>query len=147
MLSSRREAMAAASCAAALAAIGISPANAGPLRAPHNEIDRELRLRISDGFSRQTWAHSGQQWTETRDTLSMHEDEIVRVSIFNDTPSVRVISFGDTRPHLRIRPGEGASIDLFVDQLDPFEIAVVGQPPLSRPVKVRASYGAYANVV
>lgn len=139
MLHQRREAMAAASCTATLAAIGITPTAAPPTRAAHNEFDRELRLTVGDGFTRQTWVRAGQQWSETRDTLSMHEDEIVRVRIYNDTASVRVISFGDTRPMLRIRPREIATLDLFVDSLVPFEISVVGQPPLSRPVKVRSA--------
>jgi hypothetical protein len=43
---------------------------------------------------------------------------------------------------LRIRPGETACIDLLVDSLEPFEIAVVGQPPLSRPVHVRPNQNA-----
>jgi hypothetical protein len=144
MLSSKREAMAAASCAATLAGIGISPASAAPVRAPNNEIDRELRLAISDGFARQLWVNGGGSWTETRDVLAMHEDEIIRVVIFNDTPGVRVISFGDNRPHLRIRPGEMKSLDLAIDSSEPFTIAVVGQPPISRPVKVRANDSASA---
>ncbi len=137
MLSSKREAMAAAGCAATLAGIGITPANAPPTRAARDEFDRELRLSIGNAFSRQTWVQSGRQWSETRDALSVAEDEIIRVRIFNDTPGVRVVSFGDARPMLRIRPDEWATIDLFVEDGEPFEIAVVGQPPLSRPVKVR----------
>ena len=35
-------------------------------------------------FTRQTWVRAGQQWSETRDTLSMHEDEIVRGMGHND---------------------------------------------------------------
>lgn len=139
MLHSRRAAMAEASCTATLAAIGISSAAAAPTRMTQGQIDRELRLWVSDGFSRQTWNDNGDVWTETRDTLAMREDEIVRISILNDTPSVCVISFGDRRPMLRIRPGEASSVDLFVDSREPFEIAVVGQPPMSRPVRVRAS--------
>lgn len=137
MLSSKREAMAAAGCAATLAGIGITPVDAPPTRASRDEFDRELRLSIGDAFSRQTWVHGGRQWSETRDALSMHEDEIVRVRIFNDTPGVRVVSFGDGRPMLRVRPGEWATLDLFIEGGEQFEIAVVGQPPLSRPVKVR----------
>lgn len=129
--------MAANSCAATLAGIGITPAGAQPMRAPRNEIDRELRLSISEAFARQTWVQSGRAWTETRDVLAMHEDEIVRVIVFNDTPGVRVISFGDHRPHLRVRPGEMQALDLFIDSLESFVIAVVGQPPLSRPVRIR----------
>ena len=131
--------MAEASCTATLAAIGITPRTLQPPRLTQGHIDRELRLWVSDGFTRQSWKEDGQAWTETRDRLVMREDEIIRVGIFNDTPSVRVISMGDKRPMLRIRPGETAAIDLFVDSLEPFEIAVVGQPPLSRPVKVRPS--------
>jgi len=137
MLHSRRAALAANNCAATLAGIGITPAGVRPMRAPHNEIDRELRLSISEAFARQTWVQGGRAWTETRDVLAMHEDEIVRVIVFNDTPGVRVIAFGDHRPHLRIRPGEMQALDLFIDSLEPFAIAVVGQPPLSRPVSVR----------
>lgn len=138
MLVERRDAMAAASCAATLAGIGIMPAHARPARAAHNEYDRELRLTISDAFSRQTWVQGGRAWTETRDVLAMQEDEIVRVIVFNDTQGVRVISFGDGRPHLRIRPGEMQALDLFVDNVEAFVIAVVGQPPMSRPVRVRS---------
>ena len=139
MLHSRHTAMAEASCVATLAAIGITPRTTLPPRITQEHCDRELRLWVSDGFARQSWKEDGQIWQETRDRLVMREDEIIRVGIFNDTPSVRVISMGDKRPMLRIRPGETASIDLFVDSVDPFEIAVVGQPPLSRPVRVRPS--------
>jgi hypothetical protein len=142
MLSSKRDAMAAASCAATLASIGIMPADTRPTRAANNEFDRELRLTISDAFSRQMWVSSGRSWIETRDVLAMNEDEIVRIIVFNDTPAVKVISFGDNRPHLRIRPGEMKSLDLTVDSREPFTIAVVGQPPMSRPVKVRADASA-----
>lgn len=145
MLSFKREAMAAAGCAATLAGIGITPINAPPTRAQRDEFDRELRLSIGNAFSRQTWLRAGQQWSETRDALSFHEDEIIRVRIFNDTPGVRVVSFGDTRPMLRVRPNEWATIDLFVEGGETFEIAVVGQPPLSRPVKVRPDASATAG--
>ena len=144
MLHARRAAMAEASCAATLAAIGITSANAAPRRMTQGEIDRELRLWVSDGFCRQTWNEQGHVWSEVRDKLVMREDEIVRISILNDTPSVCVISFGDRRPLLRIRAGEAAAIDLFVDSNEPFEISVVGQPPLSRPVKVRSNENAQA---
>lgn len=131
--------MAEASCIATLAGIGITTRTTMPPRITQGDVDRELRLWVSDGFTRQSWKEDGQVWHETRDRLMMREDEIIRVGIFNDTPSIRVISMGDKRPMLRIRPGETASIDLFVDSLEPFEIAVVGQPPLSRPVRVRPS--------
>lgn len=144
MLHARRAAMADASCAATLAAIGITSANAAPRRMTQGEIDRELRLWVSDGFCRQTWKEQGHVWSEVRDKLVMREDEIVRISILNDTPSVCVISFGDRRSLLRIRAGEAAVIDLFVDNNEPFEISVVGQPPLSRPVKVRSNENAQA---
>lgn len=137
MLLQRRAAMATASCTATLAAIGITPIAVPSARAPHNEFDRELRLMIGDGFTRQTWVQAGRQWSETRDTLAMHADEIVRIRVFNDTASVRVISFGEARPMLRVRPGQYETIDLVVDSLAPFEISVVGQPPMSRPVRVR----------
>ncbi len=144
MLHSRRAAMAEASCTATLAAIGITQRTLQSPRITQGHCDRELRLWVSDGFTRQSWKEDGEVWTETRDRLVLREDEIIRVGIFNDTPSVRVISMGDKRPMLRIRPGETAIIDLFVDCLEPFEIAVVGQPPLSRPVKVRPSQTASA---
>lgn len=137
MLHARRAAMAEASCTATLAAIGITPAHAAPARTTQGQFDRELHLRVSDGFTRQSWRNGLQTWNETRDTLAMLKDEIVRITIVNDTPAVRVISLGDGRPMLRIRSGEAARIDLFVDSFDPFEISVVGQPPLSRPVRVR----------
>src|SRR5205809_236029 len=57
----RREALAAGAAAAVLAGIGISPAYAEPL--PHDaSADRELRLSVSDGFTRQTWIYGGQVW-------------------------------------------------------------------------------------
>ena len=130
MLHARRAAMAEASCTATLAAIGITPANVAPARTTQGQFDRELHLRVSDGFTRQSWRNGFQTWNETRDTLAMLKDEIVRITIVNDTPAVRVISLGDGRPMLRIRPGEASCIDLFVDSFDPFEIAVVGQPSL-----------------
>ncbi|MDP3493102.1 MAG: hypothetical protein Q8R82_08295 [Hyphomonadaceae bacterium] len=137
MLHARRAAMAEASCTATLAAIGITSIHAASTRTTQGQFDRELHLRVSDGFTRQSWRNGLQTWNETRDTLAMEKDEIVRITIVNDTPAVRVVSLGDGRAMLRIRPGDAACIDLFVDSFDPFEIAVVGQPPLSRPVRVR----------
>lgn len=142
----RREAMAASAAAAVLAGIGISPASAEAARFADSELDRELSLAVSDGFSRQTWRYAGQVWTETRDTLSFHEDEHIRVYITNDMPGVRVVSLGDDGPVQRVRPGETVAIDLTVDRLDDFMISVAGQPALSRPVRVRPSYGAHPNI-
>lgn len=138
MLHARRAAMAEASCTATLAAIGINSVHASPTRTTQGQFDRELHLRVSDGFTRQSWRDGLQTWNETRDTLAMHKDEIVRITIVNDTPAVRVVSLGDGRPMLRIRSGEAACIDLFIDSFEAFEIAVVGQPPLSRPVRIRS---------
>lgn len=140
------EAMAAATCAAILAGIGILPAHAESQRHEDFEVDRELSLAVSDGFTRQTWRHAGQVWTETRDTLSLHEDECLRIYVTNDAPGVRVISFGEDLPARRVRAGETISIDMTVSRLEGFTIAVIDQPALSRPVRVRATYGANANV-
>jgi hypothetical protein len=140
------EAMAAATCAAILASIGILPAHSEPERHEDFEIDRELSLAVSDGFSRQTWRHAGQVSNETRDALLMHEDERVRVYITNDMPGVRVISFGDDQPVRRVRTGETIAIDLTISRLAGFSISVVGQPALSRPVRIRTNHSAYADV-
>jgi hypothetical protein len=138
------EAMAAATCGTILAGIGILPAHAEPQRHEDFEVDRELVLAVSDGFSRQTWRYAGQVWSETRDTLLMHEDERVRVYITNDMPGVRVISFGDDEPVRRVRTGDTVAIDMTISRLAGFSIAVVGQPALSRPVRVRANSSAHA---
>jgi len=138
-----RESMTAATSAAILAGIGISSASAEHQALEDFEIDRELRMRISNGFTTQIWTYGGQVWKETQDTLSFHEDERVRISVRNDTPDVRVVSAGHDRM-LRIRPGETASIDLTVASLEAFSIDVVGLPAFSRPVKVRANDGALA---
>lgn len=145
-LIARRDAMAVATCTAILAGIGIASASAEHQRHEDFEIDRELVLAVSDGFSRQTWRHAGQVWNETRDTLLMHEDERVRVYITNDMPGVRVISFGDDQPARRVRMGQTVAIDLTISRLAGFSIAVVGQPALSRPVRIRANHSAHANV-
>ena len=136
------EGMVATISAAILASIGITPAHAEPLELEDVELDRELQMRISNGFTTQIWAYAGQVWKETADILALHEDELVRISIANDTPTVRVVSVGPTRM-LRIRPGETANVDLAVRSRAPFSIDVVGVPAFSRPVEVRASYGAY----
>ncbi len=141
----RRESMVATINAAILASIGISPAHAEPLELQDCELDRELQMRISNGFTTQIWAYAGQVWKETADTVALHEDECVRINIANDTPTVRVVSVGPNRI-VRIRPGETANVDLAVRSCTPFSIDVVGVPAFSRPVSVRASYRAHANV-
>jgi hypothetical protein len=141
----RRHAVAAGSGAAILAAIGIFPASAAP-QPEAGEVDRELRLAISDGFTRQTWIYAGQKWTETRDIVTFHEDELVRITITNDRPGARVISFGGDRELMRLGPGETRSMVLGISRLDAFEISVMGQPMITRAAKVRANYGAHANV-
>ena len=144
-MSTRRETMVATTAAAILAGIGITPEHAEALELEDSELDRELQMRISNGFTTQIWAYAGQVWKETADILSLHEDECVRISISNDTPIVRVVSVGH-RHMLRIRPGETAAVDLTVKSLNPFSIEVVGLPAFSRPVTVRPSYGAHASV-
>lgn len=145
-MNKHREAMASAAAAAVLAGIGISPGHAEALRHEDYEIDRELSLAVSDGFTRQTWRRAGEVWTETRDTLSMHEDERVRIYVTNDMPGARVISFGDENPVQRVRPGETIAVDLTIIRADGFVISVVGQPALSRPVRVRAADGDRLNI-
>jgi hypothetical protein len=140
----RYETMVAATNAATLAGIGITPAYAEPLEFEDSELDRELQMRISNGFTTQIWAYEGQVWKETADTLALHKDECVRISIANDTPIVRVVSVGRGQM-VRIRPGETAVVDLAVNSFTPFSIDVVGVPAFSRPVTVRAGYGADVN--
>ncbi len=142
---SKRETMVATTNAAILASIGITPAHAEPLELEDFELDRELQMRISNGFTTQIWAYAGQIWKETADELALHEDACVRISIANDTPTVRVVSIGPDRM-LRIRPGETANVDLAVRSLAPFSIDVVGVPAFTRPVTVRASDGANATM-
>src|SRR5262245_51590206 len=104
----RRETLASGTAAAILAGIGISPAHAEPL--PHDaSADRELRLAVSDGFTRQTWLYAGQVWSETRDTLVFHEDETIRITIANDQRGDRVILLGEDQM-VRVRQGEMRSV-------------------------------------
>ena len=138
-LTKRRDAMAAATCTAILAGVGILSADAEASRHEDFEIDRELVLAVSDGFSRQTWRYAGQVWNETRDELTMHEDERIRVYVTNDMPGVRVVSFGDDMPVRRVRTGETIMIDLTISHLAGFMISVVGQPALSASARVTAS--------
>jgi hypothetical protein len=141
----RRETLASGTAAAILAGIGISPVYAEPL--PHDaSADRELRLAVSDGFTRQTWIYAGQMWSETRDTLVFHEDETIRITIANDQRGDRVIALGEDQM-IRVRQGEARSVVMRIASLKPFSIAVADQPMISRGVQVRASYGARANVV
>lgn len=120
---------------AILASIGIAPLRSQAL-VHHHDADRELRLSVSDGFSRQTWTVDGKLRHEARDTLVFNPHEHVRITIANDMPGVRVISVGDGRL-LRIRPGASASIDV-ARRSGSFRIAVVGEPAVSRPVEVQA---------
>ena len=69
----------------------------------------------------------------------------MRITIANDTPTVRVVSVGANRI-FRIRPGETANVDLAVRSLMPFSIDVVGVPAFTRPVTVRPSDEARARV-
>jgi FtsP/CotA-like multicopper oxidase with cupredoxin domain len=140
----RRETIVAGTAVAILAGIGISPASADPL--PHDAFaDRELRLSISDGFTRQTWFYAGQVWSETRDTLVFHEDETIRITIANDQRGDRVIALGEDQM-IRVKQGEVRSVVLRIASLRTFSIAVADQPMFSRTVQVRANYGAHANV-
>jgi hypothetical protein len=142
---SRREVVVAGTAAAILAGIGIQPALAEP--SGHTDIDRELRMAVSDGFTRQAWVHGGQTWIETRDVLSLHEDEVIRITIANDRPGSRVISIGDDRELMLLRQGEMKSVTLTIRQLQGFRISVMGEPMITRPATVRANRGARANVI
>lgn len=145
-----RETVAAGTMAAILAGIGIQPALARPAlaeAAPHAEIDRELYLAVSDGFTRQAWRHGGQTWIETRDVLSLREDEVIRITIANDRPGSRVISLGDERDLMLLRAGETRSVTLAIRQLHGFRISVMGEPMITRAATVRPNYSAYANVI
>ncbi|HEX5007409.1 MAG TPA: hypothetical protein VFV70_09875 [Hyphomonadaceae bacterium] len=146
-MSAGSESMVASITAAILASVGITPAHAAPLEFDDDaEFDRELQMRISNGFTTQIWAYAGEVWKETADILALHEDECVRITIANDTPTVRVVSVGPGRV-LRIRPGETANVDLAVTSLLPFSIDVVGVPAFTRPVTVRASNCARTAIV
>jgi hypothetical protein len=145
-MTTRRDTVAAGSAAAILASIGIFPAFAA-LEHEAARIDRELRLSISDGFTRQVWLHAGEQWTETRDVLSFRDEELVRITITNDRPGARVISFGAGRELMRLRPGETRSIVLDIGRPGTFDISVIDQPMITRPAKVRANADAFANVI
>ncbi len=120
--------------AAILASIGILPANVRPLTR-NIPVDRELILSVSDGFTRQTWVNDGRVSRETREILSIDDGEHVRITIANDMPGIRVITVGDGRM-LRLTAGQSGSIDVAGRHGDSFLIAVVGQPALSRPMKV-----------
>jgi hypothetical protein len=122
--------------AATLAAIGIYRADGGP-EADIGEADCELRLWISDGFTRQAWMEAGERWTETRDTVVFHDDEVARITITNDRPGTRVVSLGRRLGLMRLRPGETRSLTLRIEGLDSFDIAVVGEPMISRPAEIR----------
>ena len=146
---SRREVVVAGTAAAILAGIGIQPALAlsSDGAAPHVEIDRELRLAVSDGFARQLWVHGGQVWGETRDVLTLHEDEVIRITVTNDRPGSRVIAVGDERELMLLRAGETKSVTMTIRQLDGFRISVMGEPMIMRAAMVRPNYGAHANVI
>jgi hypothetical protein len=121
--------------AAILAGIGILPSNVQPLT--HNTfVDRELILSVSDGFTRQTWVVEGGVSRETRETLSLEDGEHVRITVANDMPGVRVIAIGDGRM-LRLSAGQSGSIDVVARGDAEFAIEVIGQPALSRLVKVQ----------
>jgi hypothetical protein len=142
-MTGRRDTVAAEASAAILAGIGIYPASAEPIRT-RTTIDRELCLSISDGFTRQTWRRQGHSWSETRDVLSLKEHECIRITVLNDMPGLRVVSLGGDRM-LRIPSGELRSATVLADSAEPFVISVVGQPALSRPVRVRTSEDANAS--
>jgi hypothetical protein len=142
----RRETMIAGTAAAILAGIGIQPAHAEP--APDTTaIDRELHLALSDGFTRQAWRYGGQTWVETRDVLTLHEDEVIRITITNDRPGSRVISLGSERDLIMLRAGETKSVTLTIRQLQGFRVSVMGEPMITRAATVRPNYGAHANVI
>ena len=126
--------------AALLAAIGIVPVNVQPLTRT-DFIDRELIVSVSDGFARQTWVVDGRVSRETRETLSLADGERVRITIANDMPGVRVVTLGDGRM-LRLPAGQSGSIDVAARRDAGFVIEVVGQPALSRPVKVQRKSSA-----
>lgn len=121
--------------AAVLAGIGILPSNAQPLTR-NAFVDRELILSVSDGFTRQTWVVEGRVSRETRETLSLEDGEHVRITVANDMPGVRVITIGDGRM-LRLSDGQSGSIDVVAHRGAEFAIEVVGQPALSRLVRVQ----------
>ncbi len=128
---------------AILAAIGIAPLGSQPL-VHAGLVNRELKLSVSDGFSRQTWEQEGEVRHEARDTLLLDQNEHIRITVTNDMPGVRVVSVGDGRL-LRIRPGESASMDVGARSTGGFTIAVVGEPAVSRQVYVRARRRAGAR--
>ena len=121
--------------AAILAGIGIVSSDVQSLTRT-GFVSRELLLSVSDGFTRQTWVQEGRVNRETREKLSINDGEHVRITITNDMPGVRVVTLGDGRM-LRLAAGQNGSIDVSAKQSDEFSIAVVGQPALSRLVKVQ----------
>ncbi len=78
--------------------------------------------------------------------MTLHEDEVIRITITNDRPGSRVISLGSERD-LVMRAGETKSVTLTIRQLQGFRVSVMGEPMITRAATVRLNYGAHANVI
>jgi hypothetical protein len=146
MTLTRRDALAGSTALAAACALA-PMANAAALPAsPEPEPDRELRLRLSDCFCTQTWTYAGQTWDEQRPELILFEDEVLRVTIENDTGDDAPIDFGRLASTMRLAPRETRSATFRVRGLDPVAIRD-GRPSGTRRIAlVRATYGAHALV-
>jgi hypothetical protein len=151
----RRQALIGVSCLAVAGAVApFAFTHASAPTPARDEADRSLTLRLADGFRRQTWTYVGQTWDEHRDVIALHENEVLRLTLVNDTHDAVELPAAGPFSGASLRAGETRSVLLHVNELAPFELQSIshGEGLVKacarnlRRFEVRAGHGARTAV-
>lgn len=144
----RREMMTGVAAIALTSAAGSAFAETG-----HDEpVDRLLQLSVSDRFTTQEWIYEGQNWTEKRDKLLLFEDEVIELTVRNDSGQQRIINVGRGFRGIPVAPGQRRVFTFKVELHGHYGVGLQpdgGYPMfevVELPAVVRPSYGKHAPV-
>jgi hypothetical protein len=107
------------------AAAHLDLADASPPQASREQADRDLMLRLADGFRRQTWTLGGHTWDEHSDTITLRVPELVRLTLVNDTRDPVELPAAGPFAGTSLGAGEIKSVTLRVNRPAAFDLVAI----------------------
>jgi hypothetical protein len=108
-------------------AASLGLAHADPPQASREVADRDLTLRLADGFRRQTWTYRGRTWDERNDAITLHKGEIVSLTVVNDTRDTVELPAAGPFNGTKLRAGETTTLTLRVKSSTGFDLQSISQ--------------------
>jgi hypothetical protein len=102
-------------------------AHADPPQATREVADRDLTLRLADGFRRQTWTYRGKAWDERNDAITLYKGELVRLTVVNDTRDAVELPAAGPFHGAKLRAGETKTLPLRVQNPTGFDLQAISQ--------------------